>query len=80
MYRGMGAPLGGSSSPPLWSLANIKCDAANITRGAAIILHGPAVILTSIWINVHDILHVQHKFFEIFLSVLEFSKGKIHIF
>ena len=44
--------------------------------GAAIILNGPAVILcgmTSIWSNVHDILHVQHQFFE---SVLGFSKGK----
>ena len=51
--------------------------------GAAIILNGPAVILcgmTSIWSNVHDILHVQHQFFEIFLGVMGFSKGKIHFF
>ena len=69
--------------PPLWSLANIKCDAANMTCGAAVILHGPAIILrsmTRICSNVHDILHFQHQFFEIFLSVLGFSKGKIHFF
>ena len=51
--------------------------------GAAIILNGPAVILcgmTSICSNLHDILHFQHQFFEIFLSVLGFSKGKIHFF
>ena len=68
---------------PLWSLANIKFDVANITHGAAVILHGPAVILrgmTSICSNLHDILHFQHQFFEIFLSVLGFSKGKIHFF
>ena len=50
---------------------------------AAVILHGSAVILhsmTSIWSNVHDILHFQHQFFEIFRSVLGFSKGKIHFF
>ena len=55
----------------------------DIMRGAAIILHGLAIILcsiTSILSNVHDILHVQHQFFEIFLSVLGFSKGKIHFF
>ena len=75
MYRGRGGPL--------WSLANIKCDAAKITHGAAIILHGLAVILrgmTSICSNLNDILHFQLQFFEIFLSVLGFSKGKIHFF
>ena len=66
-YRGRGA---------LWSFANIKCVAADIMRGAAIILYSTASILS----NVPEILHVQHQFFEIFLSVLEFSKGKIHIF
>ena len=40
------------------------------------ILCGMASILS----NVPDILHVQHQYFEIFLSVLEFSKGKIHFF
>ena len=39
---------------------------------AAIILCGIASILS----NVPDILNVQHKFFEIFLSVLGFPKGK----
>ena len=28
----------------------------------------------------HDILHFQHQFFEIFESVLGFLKGKIHFF
>merc|ERR1711980_79093 len=74
---------GGLLKTPLWSLANIKCVAAIILRGAAIILRGPAIILcsmTSICSNLHDILHFQHQFFEIFLSVLGFSKGKIHFF
>merc|ERR1712175_42365 len=80
-----GGPLGpgGVLKPPLWSLANIKCVAAVILCGAAIILRGPTVILcgmTSICSNLHDILHFQHQFFEIFLSVLGFSKGKIHFF
>ena len=47
--------------------------------GAAIILNGPAVILcgmTSIWSNVHDILHVQHQFFEIFLVFWDFQGEK----
>jgi len=59
---------------PLWSLANIKCDAANITRGAAIILHGMIRICS----NMHDILHLQ--FFEIFLSVFGIFKGKNNFF
>merc|ERR1711973_196979 len=67
---------GGSSSPPLWSLANIKCVAAIILRGPAVILCG----MTSICSNLHDILHFQHQFFEIFLSVLGFSKGKYTFF
>ena len=53
------------------------------TCGATVFLHGPAVILcsmTSIWSNVHDILHVQHQFFEVFISVLGFPRGKIHFF
>ena len=50
-------------------------DAAKIWHGVAIILWGMASILS----NVLDILHVQHQFFEIFLSVLGFSKGKIKI-
>merc|ERR1711893_335300 len=84
-HWGRGVPWGpgGSSSPPLWSLANIKCVAAVILCGAAVILRGPTVILcsmTSICSNLHDILHFQHQFFEIFLSVLGFSKGKIHFF
>ena len=65
--------------PPLWFLANIKCVAAKITYGADVIFNGPASILrgmTSICSNVHDILHFQHQFFEIFLSVL----GKITLF
>ena len=73
----------GTLKPPLWSLANIKCVAANIMRGADIILHGVAVILhgmTSILSNLPDILHFQHQIFAIFLSVLGFSKGKIHFF
>ena len=47
MYRGRWSPLGpwGAPQAPLWSLANIKRVAANITYGAAIILHGVAVIL-----------------------------------
>ena len=68
--------------PPLWSLANIKCDAANITCGAAVILHGPAVILhgmTRICSNVHDILHFQHQFFEIFF-IFGIFKGKNTLF
>ena len=59
------------------------CVGANIMHGADNILHGVAVILcgmTSILNNVPDILLVQHLFFEIFLSVLGFSKGKIHFF
>ena len=59
------------------------CVAANITRGVDDILHGVAVILhgmSSIFSTVHDILHFQHQFLEIFLSVLGFSKGKIHFF
>ena len=65
------------------SLVNFIFVAANIMRGAAVILHGPAIILcgmNSIWSNVHDILHFQHQLFEILLSVLGFSKGKIHFF
>ena len=38
------------------------------------------IILCGICSNLHDILHFQHQFFEIFLSVLGFSKGKIHFF
>ena len=52
-------------------------------HGAADILHGGAIILysmASILSNVPEILHVQHQFFEIFLSVLEFSKGKYTFF
>ena len=67
----------------LWSLANIKSDGANITCGAAVILHGPAIILrgmTRICCNVHDILHFQHQFFEIFLSVFGIFKGKNTLF
>ena len=30
--------------------------------------------------DVPDILHVQHNFFEIFLGVFGFSKGKINFF
>merc|ERR1712175_34914 len=80
-----GGPLGpgGLLKPPLWSLANIKCVAAIILCGVAVILRGLAVILcgmTSICSNLHDILHFQRQFFEIFLSVLGFSKGKIHFF
>ena len=59
--------------PPLWPLANIKWVAADIMHGAADILHGGAIILysmASILSNVPEILHVQHQFFEIFLSVL----------
>ena len=51
--------------PPLWSLANIKCVAADITRGVANILDGVAIILRGmarILSNVPDILHVQHQF------------------
>ena len=63
-----GIPWGpwGLLKPPLWSLANIKCDAVNITFGAAIILHGPTIILlgmTRICSKVHDILHFQHHGF-----------------
>ena len=50
--------------------------------GAAIILNGPAVILcgmTSIWSNVHDILHVQHQFFEI-SQCFGLFKGKNTLF
>ena len=76
--RGRGVPwgLGGLIKPPLWSLANIKCVVAVILRGPAVILCS----MTSICSNLHDILHFQHQFFEIFLSVLGFSKGKIHFF
>ena len=54
------------------------CVATDIMHGAANNLHGAAVIshaMDSILSNVPDILHVQHQYFEIFLSVLEFSKG-----
>ena len=59
-YRGKGAPwgTGGHLKPPLWSLANIKCVAANITHGANDVLHGVAVILrdiASILSNLPDI-------------------------
>ena len=76
-YRGRGVPWGPGA------LANIKCVAANIMRGAAVILHGLAVILrgmTKICSNVHDILHFQHQFFEIFLSVFGIFKGKNTLF
>ena len=46
--------------------------ADDILHGAAVILRGMASILS----DVPDILHVQNQFFEIFLSVLGFSKGK----
>ena len=36
---------GGAPQAPRWSLANIKCVAANITHGADDILHGVAIIL-----------------------------------
>ena len=55
---GVGGFPWGLLKPPLWSLVNIMCVAANITHGAAVILHGPAVILrgmTSICSNVYDI-------------------------
>ena len=77
---GGGGPLGPQAPPPLWSLANIKCVTADIMRGAANSLHGGSIILysmDSILSNVPEILHVQNQFF---LSVLEFSKGKIHFF
>ena len=64
-------------------MANIKCVAADIMDGSADILQGRAIILysmTSILSNVPEILLVQHQYFDIFFSVLEFSKGKIHIF
>ena len=48
----------------------------SILYGGAIILYSMASILS----NVPEILHVQHQFFEIYLSVLGFSKGKIHFF
>ena len=74
----------GTLQPSLWSLANIKCVAADIKHGVAdILLHGAAIILrgmASILSNVHDILHVQHQYFEIFLIVLGFPKVKIHFF
>ena len=43
MYRGRGGPLGpwGTPQAPLWSLANIKCDVANITHGVAVIFFRP---------------------------------------
>ena len=56
----------GLYKPPLRTLENIKCVAANIMRGADIILHGVAVILhgmTSILSNLPDILYVQHQVF-----------------
>ena len=74
-------PWEAHQAPPL--VLGIKCVAADIMHGAADILHGGAIILysmASILSNVPEILHVQHQFFEIFLSVLEFSKGKIHFF
>ena len=45
MYRGRRVPWGpgGLLKPPLWSLANIKCDAANITCGAAVILRAQPI-------------------------------------
>ena len=70
-----------------WSLANIKCVAANITSGATNILGGRANILHSainflhgmagILCSVPDISHVQHQYFQIFLSVLCFSKLRV---
>ena len=82
--RGRGVPWGpgGLLKAPLWSLVNIMCVAANITRGAAVILHGLAVILrgmTSIWSNVHDILHFQHQFFEMKVF-LDFQREKYTFF
>ena len=65
------------------SLSNIKFVVADIMHGTANILHGVAVILHSmagILSNMPDIFYVQHQIFEIFLSVLGFSKGKIHFF
>ena len=53
-------------------MTKIKFVEAKIMRGAAVILRGMASLLS----NVPDILHVQNQFFEIFLSVLGFSKGK----
>ena len=52
-------------------------------HGAADILHGAAIShrsLASILSVLPDILQVQHQFFEMFLSVLGFSMGKIHFF
>ena len=49
----------GHLKPPLWSMANIKCVAADITHGTTIFLHGMVSILS----DMPDILHVQHQFF-----------------
>ena len=51
----------GTPQAPLWSLAKIKCVAADIRRGATNNLHDAAVILrgmVSILKDVFDILHV----------------------
>ena len=55
--------LGGPPQAPLWSLAKIKCVAADITHGAAKILYDVAIFLpgmASILSDVPNILHVQH--------------------
>ena len=63
VFSSVGAP-----QAPLWSLANNKCVAVDITCGAANILHGVAVILrgmASILSVMPDILHNQHQFFKL---------------
>ena len=52
----------GHLKPPLWSLANIKCGAANIICEEAYISRIMAGILN----GVPDILYVQHQFFKNF--------------
>ena len=76
-----GAPWGpgGTSSPPFWSLTNIKGVAADIMCGAADISCGAADILR----GVAEICLPKTHFFpflKIFLSVLDFFKGKNTLF
>ena len=63
-------------SEELFKLKLSVVCAHGIETHSALVL-GPSILSNA---NVSDILHVQHQFFEIFVSVLGFSKGKIHFF